>query len=100
MPIMPLWVEILIMVFLIGFIALFVGGCVYESHKQSKRFKLWEEILRLIERYNNHKTDELKNQIKIIWEEYKNIWDKFRFKEISREKVEKMEKFLKTEKII
>ncbi len=97
---LPSWVEIIVSAFLIGSIVLFVGGCAYESHKQSKRIKLGKKILRLIERYNNNKTDELKNQIKIMWEEFKNSWDKFRFKEVSRERVEKMEKFLKTEKII
>ena len=97
---MPVWTEILISVLLIGFILFFAVIFTYESRKQSKRIKLWKEILRLIERYNNNKTDELKNQIKIMWEEYKNIWDKFRFKEITRDKIEKTEKFLISERII
>jgi tRNA G10 N-methylase Trm11 len=88
---------------------LFVIGCACESHKQAKRFKLWKEILRLKERLivlknhpdlNDSEVVKIKNKIKIMWEEYKTIWYKFRFKEIMKEKVEKMEKFLKTEKII
>ncbi|MBU3925921.1 hypothetical protein KJ763_02000 [Patescibacteria group bacterium] len=97
---MPPWVEIIVLAFLIGAITFFVVSCVYEFHEQTKRIKMGKEILALIERYNNNKTDELKNQIKIEWKKFKNSWDKFRFKEVSRERVEKMEKFLKIEKII
>ncbi len=98
---MLLWIEILFSVFVIGFIVFFVINCACESRKQSKRIKLEEEILRLMKGYNNNKTDnELKKQIRIKWEEYKKIWDRSSFKEISRKKVEKMEKFLISERII
>lgn len=109
---MPVWFDvltwILISVFVLWFGMLFIA-CIYELRKQSERIKLGEKILELIGKYvilkklsgtDDKEIQKIKNQIKIMWKDFKSRWEDFRFKEISREKVEKIEKFLVSEGII
>lgn len=100
------WIETTGWFFVAGFTLLFLSSFAIEEARANKRRKLWKKIMGIAKKYkeDSNLDDGSKNKLRVemadIWKKYKNLWERSTWKSISKNKVEEVEKYLISEKII
>ena len=102
-----LFAEIAVIVFLVGLVLFFIFAFTIETLKDSKRHKLWKKAMKMIKKYKEiNRLDADNNRLKLkieianTWGEYKKLQEENMWKSISKNKVDEIERYLISEKII